>query len=110
SMSDPSLRRLLDASRNSHIPPHWQIQKRHEIRDNEMKAAMEEVQRRAKAYAELLGRPGQLSRPAQLEDSVRAALGQDETHGLRVCKSMGVKTIWVDQFDQIPDVIAAIDR
>src|SRR5262249_49423781 len=55
SMSDPSLRRLLDASRNSDIPPHWQIQKRHEIHDQELLQAMTEVERRARAYATLLG-------------------------------------------------------
>ena len=54
SMSDPSLRRLLDASRNTDIPPHWQVQKRHEIRDHEMGEAMEDVERAPEATRSFL--------------------------------------------------------
>ena len=75
SMSDPSLRRLLDASRNSGIPPHWQIQKRHEIRDHEFLEVMAEVERRAREYAKLLGNGfDEQKKPSQLEESIRAAL------------------------------------
>ena len=66
---DPSLRRLLDASRNSDIPSHWQIQKRHEIRDQEVLQAMAEVERRAGVYARLLGSGfDEQKRPGQLEE------------------------------------------
>jgi hypothetical protein len=109
SMSDPSLRRLLDASRNSPIPPHWQVQKRHDIRDHEVMEVMTDVERRARNYAALLGKGfDERKRPAQLEDSIRAALRQADTYDRQVFESMGVKTIWVDQFDDIPDVIDAI--
>lgn len=109
SMSDPSLRRLLDASRNSDIPPHWQIQKRHEVRDQEVLAAMAEVQRRAQKYAARLGHGfDEQKRPAELEDSIHTALRQADSYDREVFESMGVKTIWVDQFDQIPEIIDAI--
>jgi hypothetical protein len=109
SMSDPSLRRLLDASRNSDIPPHWQIQKRHEVRDQEVLAAMSEVERRAQKYAALLGRGfDEQKRPADLEDAIHAALRQADSYDREVFESMGVKTIWVDQFDQISEIIDAI--
>jgi SIR2-like protein len=109
SMSDPNLRRLLDASRNSEIPPHWQIQKRHEIRDHEVLEAMADVDRRARDYATLLGSGlDRRSKPAQLEESVHAALRQADTYDREVFQSMGVKTIWVDRFDQIVDIIDAI--
>lgn len=39
SMSDPNLRRRLAACRNSRIPQHWQIQKRHTVHPSEMQAA-----------------------------------------------------------------------
>ena len=108
-MSDPSLRRLLDASRNSDIPPHWQIQKRHEVRDQEVLTAMAEVERRAQRYAALLGRGfDEQKRPADLEDSIHAALRQADSYDREVFESMGVKTIWVDQFEQIPEIIDAI--
>jgi len=109
SMSDPSLRRLLDASHNSDIPAHWQIQKRHDIRDHEMLQAMTEVERRARDYATLLGSGfDEKKKVPQLEESIRDALRQADTYDREVFESMGVKTIWVDQFDQVPDVISAI--
>jgi hypothetical protein len=111
SMSDPSLRRLLDASRNSEIPAHWQIQKRHEVRDHEVLQAMTEVERRAREYATLLGSGfDEQKKPFQLEESIHAALRQADTYDREVFESMGVKTIWVDRFDEVPDVISAIAR
>ena len=109
SMSDPSLRRLLDASNNSRIPPHWQIQKRHEIRDHEVLEVMTEVERRARNYATLLGSGfDERKKPEQLENSIHAALRQADTYDREVFESMGVKTIWVKQFEHIPEVIDAI--
>jgi hypothetical protein len=109
SMSDPSLRRLLDASRNSDIPPHYQLQKRHEVRDSELLAAMQEIERRARRNAEILGTGfDEMKRPQELEDAVHQALGQADTYDREVFESMGVKTIWVDGFDEMPDVVDAI--
>lgn len=109
SMSDPSLRRLLDASHNSKIPPHWQIQKRHQIRDHEVGEAMNDVERRARRYAQSLGNGfDELKNPAELEASIHAALLQADTYDRQVFESMGVKTIWVDEFDHIPAIIDAI--
>jgi hypothetical protein len=111
SMSDPSLRRLLDASRNSDIPPHWQIQKRHEVRDHEVLEVMQEIERRARNYAVLL-RSGvdERKKPDQLEESLHATLRQADTYDRQVFESMGVKTIWVERFDDIPSIIDAISR
>ena len=109
SMSDPSLRRLLDASRNSDIPPHWQIQKRHAITEQETPQVMAEVERRAREYATLLGSGfDERKKPDQLEEAIHAALGQADTYDREVFESMGVKTMWVDRFDAVPDIIRAI--
>jgi hypothetical protein len=111
SMSDPSLRRLLDASRNSKIPPHVQVQKRHEVRDHEMLDAMAEIDRRAKAHAQVIGTGvGEVKAPLELEEAVRAALKQADSYDREVFESMGVKTLWIDEFDQIPAIIDAIRR
>lgn len=106
SMSDPNLRRLLDASRNSDSPPHWQIQKRHEIRDREVKQVMADVERRARNYAKLLGLD-ERKKATQLANSIRAALQQADAYDQQVFESMGVNTIWVG-FEDIPEVIDAI--
>jgi hypothetical protein len=109
SMSDPSLRRLLDASRNSDIPPHWQIQKRHAIYDQEALRVMTEVERRAREYAALLGTGlNEQKQPAELEVAIRDALRQADTYDREVFEGMGVKTIWVDQFTEVPDILGAI--
>jgi hypothetical protein len=109
SMSDPNLRRLLDASRNSDIPPHWQIQKRHEIHDHQVREVMQDVDRRAREYAKLLGRQfSEVKNPQGLEESIHAALRQADSYDRQVFESLGVKTIWVDSFDQVTQVTDAI--
>jgi hypothetical protein len=109
SMSDPSLRRLLDASRNWEFPPHYQVQKRHEVRDHEMAEATAEVERRARRYAQQIGTGfDETKKPDQLEEAVGAALLQADSYDREVFESMGVKTIWVDGFGEIPPIVDAI--
>ena len=78
-----------------------------------MGEAMEEVERRARSHAQLLGTGfNERSRPMQLEDAVLAALRQADTYDREVFESMGVKTIWVDRFDDVPvviDVVAVLE-
>lgn len=112
SMSDPNLRRLLDAAHNSDIPAHWQVQKRHAIRDHERAAALQNIDARARDYAEILGLPqgdrSLLKGPDALNAALDAVLAQADTYDREVFESMGVKTIWVDDFAEIPDVLGAI--
>jgi hypothetical protein len=42
---------------------------------------------------------------AELKDAVRNALRQADTYDRKVFQSMGVKTIWVNSFDEMPGVI-----
>jgi hypothetical protein len=107
SMSDPSLRRLLDACRNSDIPPHWQIQKRHEVRDHERLEAAQDIERRARDWGEVLERP-ERKRPHDLLDIIDAALRQADTYDRELFIQMGVKTIWIEEFSDIPLLLKAI--
>jgi hypothetical protein len=43
-----------------------------------------------------------------LEDAIKAALLQADTYDREVFESMGVKTIWVNTFDEVVDIINAI--
>ena len=106
SMSDPSLRRLLDASRNSDIPPHWQVQQRHQVRDQEQINAINEIAARAMRWGEILGYPEQKDQP-QLAEALDAVLRQADTYDRELFETMGVKTIWLDSYDHIP---ALLDR
>jgi hypothetical protein len=109
SMSDPSLRRLLDASRNSDIPAHWQIQKRHEVRDHELTLVERDVQERARKYAKLLGKHFEQTKPPhQLREAIQDALRQADSYDRMVFESMGVKTVWVDEFEHVATVLDAI--
>jgi hypothetical protein len=107
SMSDPSLRRLLDVSVNSDIPPHFQIQKRHEIRDHELREVTSEVERRARDYAAVMGLKAN-NRPEDLKGAINATLKQADTYDREVFETMGVKTIWVNDFGAISDVLEGV--
>jgi len=101
SMSDPSLRRLLDASRNSDIPPHWQVQRRHQVRDHEEAVVINDIENRARRWGGILGYDEQKNQP-QLAEALHAVLQQADTYDRQLFETMGVKTIWVNSFDDIP--------
>ena len=109
SMSDPSLRRLLDACRNSDIPSHWQLQKRHEIRDHERFEAAQDIDRRARDWAQLLEARGTKG-PHDLLDIIDSALRQADTYDRELFQQMGVKTIWLNDFNDIPLLLDAIPQ
>jgi hypothetical protein len=76
-----------------------------------MAEAMAEVERRARRYATLLGSGrDEMKTPSALEDSIRAALGQADSYDREVFEGMGVKTIWVNGFAEIADIVTAIAR
>jgi len=110
SMSDPSLRRLLDACRNTDIPPHWQIQKRHEIHDRERFEVAQAIERSAADWAKKLGRTGNIKDAHQLLDVIDATLLQADTYDRQLFKKLGVKTIWIEEFDDISALLGEISK
>lgn len=107
SMSDPNLRRLLDACRNSLIPPHWQIQKRHTVRDEEMDEVIADVDRRARQYEEVMEFARRKGKP-EMKEAIRGALKQADTYDREVFQSMGVKTIWIEDWADLTPLIDSI--
>jgi hypothetical protein len=109
SMSDPNLRRLLAASYEyGDIPAHWQVRKRHEVRDHEQAKVLQDIDSRAADYAtDTPGTAGQKG-PAQLIEAVNAVLQQADTYDSRLFQLMGVKTIWLDSFADIPHLLKKI--
>jgi SIR2-like protein len=112
SMSDPNLRRLLDAAHTGGQPAHWQVQKRHEIRDRERAQVFANVQERARKEAEILGGAvgddPVIKDEQSLSDAVNAVLRQADSYDRQLFESMGVKTIWLEQFDDIPALLRLI--
>lgn len=99
SLSDPNLRRLLDASRYpGDRPRHFQIQRRYRLTDEERIRARNQLE-----SARATGRP-----LSAIDTLLDATLRQAETHERIVSESLGVKTIWVHDFDDITDVLGAI--
>jgi len=109
SMSDPSLRRLLDATRNSDIPPHWQLQLRHQVHDHEQLAAINDIANRARNWGEILGYTEQKD-PPQLAQALNDVLRQADTYDRALFETMGVKTIWLETFEDIPKLLDKISR
>jgi hypothetical protein len=108
SMSDPSLRRLLHASYVSgDIPAHWQVQKRHKIEPKRMREVRTNIEGRAQQYAEKLNLHFQKDQP-QLEEAVAAILKQADTYDRNLFESMGVKTIWLEDWSNLPALLEQI--
>jgi len=110
SMSDPNLRRLLDASRFPKDRPwHWQIQKRHKVNDSDLHNVMSNIEERAGRFAAELKVPMEKRKPpVELEAAIRDTLRQADTYDRRVYESMGLKTIWIEDWDDLPKIIDAI--
>ncbi|HKV13122.1 MAG TPA: SIR2 family protein [Thermoanaerobaculia bacterium] len=105
SMLDPNLRRLLDAAYvHGDVPAHWQVQKRHKIPEDQMPGILEGIERRAQRYGEVDVRKD----VPQLEEAVQAVLHQADSYDRNLFESMGVKTIWVEDYDDIPALLERI--
>ena len=108
SMSDPSLRRLLDASREAHdYPVHFQLLKRHVIQDSEEYKVLADVESRAQKIGKSLGMDEE-KKPTQLVEVIQAALAQADTYDRQLFESMKVKTIWLESYDDISEILNAI--
>jgi len=110
SMSDPNLRRLLDAShRAGDSPPHWQIQKRHVVRDHERGLVRARVEERARHHAQVMRQP-ETKDTAELETAIDAVLRQADAYDRELFSTMGVRTIWLEEFTDLPDLLGRIGR
>ncbi len=108
SMLDPNLRRLLDASYVfGDIPAHWQIQKRHKIVSSEVRNVLRDIRDRARRFRKEMDIPPPEEVP-ELQEPVRAILQQADAYDRNLFESMGVKTIWVEDYDDIPTLLDQI--
>jgi hypothetical protein len=108
SMLDPNLRRLLDASYvYGDIPAHWQLQKRHRIERGEERNVLRDIRDRARRFRKELGLPPPAEIP-ELREAVSAMLQQADVYDRNLFESMGVKTIWLEDYDDIPALLERI--
>jgi hypothetical protein len=108
SMLDPNLRRLLDASYVfGDVPAHWQIQKRHKIGSVEMRNALRDIRDRARRFR----REMEIEPPEEvpeLQEAVLSVLEQADSYDRNLFEAMGVKTLWVEDYDDIPPLLEQI--
>jgi hypothetical protein len=107
-MSDPNLRRLLDASRSRDGgTPHFVLRKQYTLTPAEREKAARTIGERAQAQAARLGITGAEKTQHALDHAIDRMLRQatDETTLLR---DMGVVSIWLNDFDEIPPFVSQI--
>lgn len=108
SMLDPNLRRLLDASYvHGDRPAHWQIQRRHKISPGEKRNVLRDIRDRARRFRNEMGVKPPEDVP-ELQEAVLAMLQQADSYDRNLFESMGVKTIWVEDYDDIPALLEQI--
>jgi len=108
SMLDPNLRRLLDASYvHGDVPAHWHLQRRHTIEPREVRDVLRDVRNRARRFRKELRIPPPEEMPP-LEEAIRAVLQQADTYDRNLFEAMGVKTIWLEDWDDIPPLLDQI--
>jgi hypothetical protein len=107
SMSDPNLRQLLDVSYNADYPAHWLVQRRHAADGPALSRACEDVAERARQLERQAGgRPtnGRQELSAVLPGVLRLA----DTYDRELFSAMGVKTLWLETFNDLPALISEV--
>jgi len=108
SMLDPNLRRLLDASYvYGDVPAHWQLQKRHKIPRGEARNVLRDIRDRARRFRKELGIEPPEDVP-DLQEAILSMLQQADSYDRNLFESMGVKTVWVEDYDDIPALLERI--
>ncbi|HEY0515270.1 MAG TPA: SIR2 family protein [Thermoanaerobaculia bacterium] len=108
SMLDPNLRRLLDASYVfGDIPAHWQVQMRHKISRTEMRTVRRDIRDRARRFRREM-ELGPAEQIPELQEAVLSVLEQADSYDRNLFEAMGVKTIWVESYDDIPALLERI--
>jgi hypothetical protein len=107
SMSDPSLRRLLDAAVLPGRVQHFQLQRRHQVPTEKQPRVLQELESSAKLWKTKFG-SGQDKAPHQLLHVLETALHQADQFDTQLFQKMGVNTIWIEDFAHIPDILDEI--
>ncbi len=108
SMSDPNLRRLLDASYvRGDVPAHWLVMRKHALKGDERQKQAAAVEERARRHAAAMGLPDR-KEPERIEAALEAALKLADRYDRELLESMGVKTVWIEEFADLRPLLEAI--
>lgn len=107
SLRDPNLRRLLDQTRvHGSIPPHWQIQPRMALSDTEGPIVAADLETRLRAQGAMP--PGAPLDADALLARVAPVLRKAEGLHRETSEALGVKTLWLQRFADLPAVLEAV--
>ena len=110
SMSDPNLRRLLDATYvKTDRPAHFLLRKDYEIAPAERTKAIRIVNE----YAAEQGRRAKLTEvkvKSDVSGAINVMLKQAHEYDHALFEAMGVGTIWINSYDDIPKILTKIAR
>lgn len=111
SMTDPNLRRLLDASRSIGDPPsHFLFRKSYTLTQAEMARAARTVNERVLSQFPSNQPPPELKDPTQFEDAVNQMLRAQRQYDEQLFGDMGVEVIWYNEHSDVPGMLAEISR
>ncbi len=108
SMSDANLRRLLDATADGRKNRHFVIRKRFTLDATERLEAARRIHERAMVRMEQNERDRMVKDAQQLEHAIDRMLTQAQEIDTTLLGEMGVGTIWVGDFAEIPEVLRQI--
>jgi len=109
SMSDPNLRRLLDASRATGEPPsHFLFRKSYVLSPNERARAARTVNERVLSQFPSDQPPPELKDPSQFERAVDNMLSAQRQYDEQLFGDMGVEVIWYHEHTDVPGMLAEI--
>jgi hypothetical protein len=115
SMSDPNLRRLIDATHVSNgratnfRPEHFLLRKDYKLPANERDNVIREIKLRARKKGKAIGRQEVKGNP-NISRAIDVMLEEAHRYDRQLFEDMGVGTIWVEEFDDIPFVLDEISK
>jgi len=111
SMTDPNLRRLLDASRAQETEAqHFVIRKSYSLTPAERERARQTIKEKARAQEERFGLAGVEKTEYLLDQAIDQMLRVAADYDADVLRDMGVETVWVEDFAHIPALLASIPQ
>lgn len=111
SMSDPNLRRMLSASHGAKDGiNHWVLRREYVISDEQRARARKTISQAAKRQAERLGVYGAEKKDRSLDRALDEMLTQARTYETDLLRGVGVDSIWLPSYDDIPRFLNRVGR
>jgi hypothetical protein len=110
SLSDPNLRRLLDATRNADEPvSHFLVRPQYRIPDDDRMNVIERVEQSAREHARRMN-VNFIKTPTQLDSAMNEMLKQARSYEDDLFADMGVGVLWISNYEDIRPLLSEVSR